>query len=341
MNHNIPSGDTTITETLVLPTVSGGYVRGLGGSDYVAHPALQNEAQSRAKVACTPGVWLQGSGQTVSDVCFHADGPGRTGVLLARPWGKKGLNAHRAKIRDCHFEGLAKGIVLGDTPTAAGCDSCEVSSVTAMNCDTLIENGTSMAMGNIFREIDGMFVRVFVDAIAGGCNTIENCSVTNSHDGQQAVVLRTGQGKGISHNNGQWTIRNFKIDSQVGSRGTLIEMTDYAWCHFFVERGISSGRTFDPAFPEYVMMGHATLHIFGRELFPQSIMVLGSKTLIVNIYGGKLIGETSLLSLIHPLSTGRVILTARDVETADAAGNRQALTGVYRRSIVGNLKGVA
>jgi hypothetical protein len=338
MNHLFPGGDTLLTETLVLPCVSGGYIQGQGGSDYAANSSLQNDtAHSRVKATCQPAVWLQGSGQRVQDICFRADSPGRTGILLARRWGQKGLNAHRARIRDCHFEGFGKAIVLGDTPTAPGCDSCEVSSITAMNCDVLVENGTSMAMGNIFREIDAMFVRVFVDAIAGGCNVIENCSLTNSHDGEQAVVLRTGQGKGISHNNGQWTIRNFKIDSQVGSRGTLVEMTDYAWCHFFIERGISSGRVFDPAFPEYVMMGNATLHISGRELFPQSIMVLGTKTLIVNITGGKLIGETSLLSLIHPLSTGRVILTARDVETVDAEGNRKALAGIYRRSIAGKV----
>jgi hypothetical protein len=114
-------------------------------------------------------------------------------------------------------------------------------------------------------------------------------------------------------------------------------MSDYAWCHYFVERGISSGRVFDPAFPEYQMMGNATLHITGRELFPQSILVLGSRTLIVNIYGGKLIGETSLLSLIHPLSTGRVILTARNVETVDAAGNRKVLAGIYRKTIAGKV----
>jgi hypothetical protein len=333
MNRELPAGDSTIIEPIILPCVSGGYVRGQGGSDYVTNSALKNnDAHSRAKVACAPAaVWLQGSGQKVHDICFVDDGQKRTGVLLARPADKKGLNAHRAKIHDCHFEGFGKGIVLGDRPTAPGCDSCEIHSITATGCETLIENGTNMAMANTFRDVDAMFIGTFVNAIAGGCNVIDNCSLTNAAG--LSVVLKTGSGKGISHNNGQWTISRFKVDKQCGSQVRLIEMTDYAWCNFYVERGISSGRTFDPSAPEYVMMGNATLVIMGRALFPQSILVLGTKTLIINIYGGKLIGETSLMSLIHPDSTGRVIITARDVEYADADGNRKALGGIYRKVI--------
>lgn len=329
MKHEFQPGESLLTETIALPCVSGGYVRGAGGSDFVTNSAQKNdECHSRVKVGCEPGIWLQGSGQEVGDVCLVDDGNKRTGILLSRPAGKKGLNSHRAKISSVHLEGLGTGISLGLTPTEAGCDSCVLERISASDCDVVIRNATRMAMANTFTGIDTMRCGVVVDAPAGGCNTIDRPSVTTVEKGKRSVILRTGEGKYISHNNGQWNLYDAKVDSQAAGRVTLIEMTDYANCTFDVRRGISSNHPIEADYPQFVMMGQAKLNITGRKLYPHSVLVLGNQTLIIEITACDLEGDDDIRSIIHPDSTGKVKIVVASLTVPSMARQIEVASGL-------------
>lgn len=336
MKHQFLPGDSQLTETLIVPFGAGGEVAGCGGADFVVNSSHKNdEDHSRVKVAVEPGVWLQGSGQEVHHTCFVDDGQKRTGILLSRPPKKSGLNAHRANVHDCHFEGLGVGFALGkgESYKESGCDSCSGDRITAAHCDAVIRINTEQAMANEFTGIDTVHCGVVMDNVAGGCNTLRRASITNVPEGQRAAFIRTGPGRGISHNNGQISLIDAKSDNHAAGRVVLIEMTDYAICTFHVERGIASDHTVAAEHPQFLMMGGGKLRITGRKVFANSILVLGNKLLIIELESCDLISDDDdLRSIIRAESTAPIKIVPNRVSVPAVSRQIEVVSGgVYTR----------
>ena len=208
----LPPGEFWLSDTIMLPTVSGFTL--LGSGTQWPYPLAQKDKGTGTIIRWRgeDGPMFDFSAKEAEIGNFTLMGNGtNTGIRVTRR--QAGIGSGKCRFRPLYLASLGRGIQCGRTIRENSCDNLLFEYVTFHNCKIGYHGVNSQGMDIVFDYLHAYYNVPRVFQFAGGGHLVVQAGLVTAPDSTFLEIEGTGA---VGKNNGIFRINNVQIDAAAG-----------------------------------------------------------------------------------------------------------------------------